>query len=179
MKKLVVILLLIGIGQSYGQKVNWVTFEEAIALNKENPKKILVDVYTDWCGWCKKMDKDAFAHPVISKYINDNFYAVKFNAESKEPVSFKGHTFTNKGGGTRSTHELAVALLNGKMSYPSIAYMDENNQLIAAIPGYYDAARIEPLLSFIANSVYTTKQSFQEYQEAFKSKISTAQTSTQ
>lgn len=171
MKKLIVVFLILSFGASFGQKVKWHSFEEAIELNKSNPKKILIDVYTDWCGWCKVMDKNTFSHPVISKYINDNFYAVKFNAESTEPVTFKDYTFTNKGSGTRSTHELAVALLNGKMSYPSIAYMDENNQLITAIPGYYDPKKIEPLLSFIVNDLYKTDQSFQDYQINFESKI--------
>jgi thioredoxin-related protein len=179
MKKIITLILLIAsVSAVSGQKVKWLTFEEAVALNETNPKKILIDVYTDWCGWCKVMDKNTFSDPIISKYINDNFYAVKFDAESSSPITFRGHTFSNNGSGTRSTHELAVALLNGKMSYPSIAYMDETNQLITAIPGYYDPKKIEPLLSFIANDIYKTNQTYQDYQTSFVSKLSTAQTST-
>jgi thioredoxin-related protein len=175
--KHIIIIFLIFIGLStYSQKVKWHTFEEAIELNKTNPKKILVDVYTDWCGWCKVMDRNTFSHPQISKYINENFYAVKFDAESTTPITFKGHTFSNKSTGTRSTHELAQALLNGRMSYPSIAYMDENNQLITAVPGYYDPKKIEPLLNFIVNDIFKTNQSFQDYQINFTSSIEDTET---
>ena len=173
MRNIILILLLIAFSSSYAQKVKWYSFEEAVELNKTKPKKILIDVYTDWCGWCKKMDQNTFSHPVIAEYINKNFYAVKFDAESKEAIKFKEITYTNKGTGTRSTHELAVALLNGRMSYPSIAYMDENNQLITAIPGYYDAQKIEPLLNFISKGLYKTGQSFQDYQLTFASTIKT------
>ena len=72
-------------------KVQWMTFEEAIEANKDNPRKIFVDIYTDWCGWCKKMDAQTFNHPDIASYMNDNYYNVKFNAEQKGEVVFNGH----------------------------------------------------------------------------------------
>ena len=92
MRNIILILLLIAFSSSYAQKVKWYSFEEAVELNKTKPKKILVDVYTDWCGWCKKMDQNTFSHPVIAEYINKNFYAVKFDAESKEAIKFKEYT---------------------------------------------------------------------------------------
>ncbi|MCK4662346.1 MAG: DUF255 domain-containing protein [Bacteroidales bacterium] len=153
------------------QTVKWYTFEEAVELNKIKPKKILIDVYTDWCGWCKVMDKNTFSHPVIAKYLNMNFYPVKFNAESKEPVKFMGQTYKNEGNGSRSTHQLAYALLNGKLSYPSIAYMDGKNKLITAVPGYWPAEKIEPLLQFFVDEVYKTSRSFDDYTNNYKSKI--------
>src|SRR6056297_2237383 len=85
---------------SQKDKVQWYSFEKAVELNKKEPKKILVDVYTDWCGWCKKMKKNTFNHPEIAKYINENFYPVRFNAETDKTVRFMGKTFTKTG--TRS-----------------------------------------------------------------------------
>jgi len=151
-------------------KVKWYTIEEAIELNEDVPKKIMIDVYTDWCGWCKKMDKSTFGHPVIAEYLNENFYPVKFNAESNKPVNFGGQTFVNENTGPRSTHQFAIALLQGKLSYPSIAYLNENLELLAAIPGYQTPEKIEPLLNYISAEKYKSI-TLEEYQKNFESQI--------
>ncbi len=151
-------------------KVKWHTFEEAVSLNKENPRKLFIDVYTDWCGWCKKMDKDTFTDPVIAEILNSQYYAIKFNAESKEPVNFAGTTYINEGNKSRSTHQLAIALLQGQMSYPSAAYMTEDMQLLTAVPGYFTAKNLEPILNFFATDTYKNI-SYQAYVESFEGKV--------
>jgi thioredoxin-related protein len=150
--------------------VKWYTIEEAEKLNKQEPRKIMIDVYTDWCGWCKKMDKETFNHPVIADYINKNFYPVKLNAESKENITFNGTTYKYVAQGARGYHELAAGLLNGRMSYPSVAYMNEKMELLGAVPGFFTPDRIEPLLNYIAEDKYTS-QSLEEYQKTFQSKL--------
>ena len=168
---LALIIPFISHAQDKGVKVKWYSIDEAMKLNKEHPRKILIDVYTDWCGWCKKMDSETFSHPVIAQYLNEHYYPVKFNAESSDSVEFGGHTFVNEGSGSRSTHQFAIALLQGKMSYPSIAYLNEDLQLIAAIPGYLTAPDIEPLLNYIATDQYENNVDLQKYSESFESKI--------
>ena len=121
----------------YLTEVKWYTFEEAVAANKTNPKKFMVDVYTDWCGWCKRMDKATFQQEEISKYLNENFYAVKLDAEMKTDVAFKGHTFNYvPNAGRKGVHTLAYSLLEGSMSYPSIVFLDENVDRIMVSKGY-------------------------------------------
>lgn len=118
-------------------EVKWYTFEEAVQANKTNPKKFMVDVYTDWCGWCKRMDKATFQQAEISKYLNDNFYAVKLDAEMKDDIAFKGHTFNFvPNAGRKGVHTLAYSLLEGSMSYPSIVFLDENVDRIMVSKGY-------------------------------------------
>lgn len=151
------------------QKVKWYSFTEAIELNKKEPRKIIIDVYTDWCHWCKVMDEQTFSNPVIAKILNEKYYPVKFNAESTADITFQEHTFKNKGEGRRPTHDLAIALLNGKMSYPSIVFMNEKNQLITAVPGFQKPNQMEPLLVYIHNSLYEKNVDFQEYVKNYKS----------
>lgn len=157
-------------GQEKTVKVKWYTFEEAVELSKKNPKKLFIDVYTDWCGWCKKMDKGTFTHPVIARYLNENYYAVKLDAESTEPIEFAGTTFVNKGKESSNTHQLAIALLQGKMSYPSIAYMNEDLQLLTAVPGYHTPDGLEPILSYFAKDSYKS-MGWSDFQASFVSKI--------
>ena len=153
-------------------EVKWYTFEEAVKLNKTEQRKIFIDVYTDWCGWCKKMEATTFTHPAIAKILNEDYYAVRFDAETIDTINFAGKQFINEGGRSRSPHQLAVALLQGKMSYPSIAYLSEDNQLLTSVPGYYSADRLEPILMFFVEDAFKS-QVFEEYQKNFKSEIKT------
>ena len=151
--------------------VKWYTFEEAVKLAGKNPRKLFIDVYTDWCGWCKKMDQNTFTHPVIAEYLNKNFYPVKFNAESTSPIEFAGKTFINEGNaGARSTHQLAIALLQGRLSYPSTVYMNEQLQLLTPVAGYMEPKAMEPILSFFATDKYKTV-SWEDFRKTFVSKI--------
>ena len=134
--------------------LKWYKMDEVLELTAKAPKKILIDVYTDWCGWCKVMDKQTFADPKIAAYLNKYFYAVKFNAEEKTPVSFGGKTY-NFIPEYRS-NELAIALLQGKMSYPNIVYMDEKGQLLSAVPGFQKPEAILPILVFFGEGYYNT-----------------------
>jgi len=177
MRKVIFLILvvssgLIKFGFTQDIEVKWYTIEEALELNKIHERKIFIDVYTDWCGWCKKMEATTFTHPAIAKILNEDYYAVRFDAETNDTINFAGQKFINEGTRSRSPHQLAVALLQGKMSYPSIAYLNEKNQLLTAVPGYYTADRLEPLLKFFAEDAFKTI-SFQEYQKTFKSSIVT------
>ena len=126
-------------------------FEEAVQKNELEPKKLFIDVYTDWCGWCKKMDASTFKDPKVIQEMNDNFYAVKLDAEQKEDIIFKGRTFKFIDQGRRGYHELAAALLNNKMSYPSFVLMSEEMEVIQPLPGYKSAEDLTPILSFIGD----------------------------
>lgn len=161
-KLFVIFLIVMTISQDiYSQnseknKINWMSFEEAVKKNETNPKKIFIDVYTDWCGWCKRMDQTTFIDSAVVAYMNENFYAVKFDAEQSESVEFMGYTFINENpnGPKKSPHQLAQALLQGKMSYPSYVFMDEKNELLTVVPGYVDAKSFMPILKYFGSNAY-------------------------
>ena len=152
------------------EKVKWYTIEEALKLNAVAPRNILIDMYTDWCGWCKKMDAETFDHPVIAKYVNKNFYAVKFDAESSAPVNFGGYKFENPGNGgvRKSTHQFVSAL--GVTGYPTIVYFTGDLKLIGPVSGFYTAEKIEPLLHFIVEEKYMNT-TLEEYEKQFVSEL--------
>jgi thioredoxin-related protein len=121
------------------ESINWISIDEAQKLGKKEPRKIIVDVYTDWCGWCKKMDKNTFANEEVVKYVNQHFYAVKLNAESKETVTYNGKELTKQ--------ELARAFrVSG---YPTVVLIDENFETVFPLPGYREAAEFKSILEQI------------------------------
>jgi thioredoxin-related protein len=142
--------------------VQWYSIETADSLRGKTPKKMFIDVYTDWCGWCKVMDKNTFTDPKVAAYLNKYFYSVKLNAEQTTPIKFDGHTFTFMP--EYRSHELAIALLQGKMSYPNIVYMNEQGQPIQAVPGYQTPDVILPILVFFAENHYQ-QLSWEDYQK--------------
>ncbi len=175
MKKVFIYLVLAvsalnAFSQTEVKLVKWYTIEEAMKLNEKTPKKIFIDVYTDWCGWCKTMDKNTFNNPVIAEYLNNNFYPVKLNAEQKEDITYKDKVFKNRGTESRSPHDFAAALLQGKMSYPSVVYLDGENNPITAVSGYYPPEEMEPILVFFGEDHYKTTQ-WPDFKAKFVSKL--------
>lgn len=155
-------------------EINWISFEEAVTLNQTKPKKILVDIYTDWCGWCKRMDATTYSNQSIVEYINEKYYAVKLDAEMKDTVKLGEQIFVNKNPkGRRNPHDLAIQLLNGKMTYPSTVILDERVELMnPPIAGYMDARKIEPILHYFGDDVYEKKEmGWEEFQKSFEGKV--------
>ena len=152
-------------------KIKWHTFQEAAELSKKEKRKIFIDVFTDWCGWCKVMDRNTFPNPVIVKYMNEHFYAVKLNAEMKDTVVFGGNTYINPSpNAPRSTHQLASALLNNQLSYPTTVYLDENFSMLTQVPGYRKPEELEPILKFFGENAFKT-QKWEEFSSTFKGEV--------
>ena len=151
--------------------IKWYSFAEAYKLNKKTPKKVFVDVFTEWCGWCKKMDAETFTNPIIAKYMSDHFYCVKLDAETKDTIMIDGQAFTNPNPESkRSTHKLAVELLRGKMSYPSYVFLNEKGQMLTVVSGYQPAKEFEGVINFFGSDAYL-KSTWEEYRPTFQGKI--------
>ena len=154
-----------------GESIKWHSFQEAVELCKKEKKKIFIDVYTDWCGWCKVMDKNTFTNPVIAKYMNQKYYAVKLNAEMKDTIVFNNYSFVNPSPKTpRSTHQLASSLLNNQLSYPTVVFLDENFSMLTQVPGYQKPEQMEPILKYFGENAYPNTK-WDEYSKAFKGEV--------
>jgi thioredoxin-related protein len=134
--------------------VQWMSFEEAVEKSKTEKRKIIIDVYTDWCGWCKVMDKNTFNDPEVAKLLNEKFYPVKFNAEQTADVVFKGTTFKFIPNGNSGVHQLAAALLNNQLSYPSIVFVEEDFKSVSPIPGFKKRDEFHKMLTYFVTEYY-------------------------
>lgn len=150
--------------------VRWMTFEQAVEKNKTEKRNIFIDVFTDWCGWCKVMDKNTFNEPQVAKLLNEKFYPVKFNAEQREDVVFNGQTYKFVPSGNRGSHQLAMALLNNQMSYPTVVFLDGSYAAAFPIPGYRKPEEFHKFLLFFGDNHYKEGQNaWQEFEKTYKS----------
>jgi len=137
--------------------VKWHSFDEGVALARQENKKILVDVYTDWCVWCKKMDKEVYTNGAVGQKMTTNFIAVKLNAESQKGVTFDGTPM----------NEASLAGTMGVTGYPTVVFLDPAAKPITKISGYMEPKEFASVLRFIGEDHYKTK-SFQDYKNSIK-----------
>lgn len=181
------------INQEHNSPTKWISFEEAVAAAKKNPRPILVDVYTQWCGPCKLMSKNTFGNEKIAKYLNENFYCVKFDAEGFDTVRLATYvkdtirengkiiqikdkpttiTFTNFAtkGTPKSPHQFAYSILDGKLQYPSFVFLSPTINRLEIKAGYHPPELFEPILKYYGSGAYQNK-SFDEFNKTFKTEF--------
>lgn len=129
--------------------LNWLHIQDASNLKNAEEKMYFVDVFTDWCGWCKVMDKKTFSDPAVQKALNDRFHVVKFNAEQKDPIQFKGQSYDWMAGGRKGVNKLTHTLLGSRLSYPSFVYLDKDLNVVKVTRGYKDVDKFLAELKLI------------------------------
>jgi thioredoxin-related protein len=136
------------IGFAQAPSINWVTLDQALAMQKKSGKKakpIFMDVYTEWCGPCKLLDKTTFVDSEVIEKINNNYIAVKFNGEGSEEIVYLGKKLANPNynpsrKGRNATHQLTDFLeLQG---YPSLFILDKSGKKEKIIVGYKTAKEL-------------------------------------
>jgi thioredoxin-related protein len=125
--------------------VQWITYEQAQKLTAKKPRKIFIDVYTDWCGWCKKMDANTLSNVQIGNYLNEKYYAVKLNAESDAKTVYKGKEMTER--------ELASKIFKAT-GFPTTVYLDEKENLLQPISSYLEVDVLDKILHYYGENFY-------------------------
>lgn len=171
MKKIIIslaiILVVIGVNKSQNTNIEWNSVSQGFEIGKSTSKLIFIDIYTDWCGWCKHMDQTTFTETKIINKLNTDFVPVKFNAEGNDTITYGSQTFTNpRPGARRSTHSFTNVLLGDRPGYPSFAILDYNLNIIGIITGYQTIEQLEPILDYFLSNEYNEKS----YEEWLKSK---------
>ena len=129
-----------------GDKIDlkWKKFDEGLSLAKKEKKNILVDVYADWCKWCKKMDAEVFTNDSIAPYLNKNFVLIKLNGESSEKIKYKGETM--------NAADFARGF--GVSGFPTVIFLEPDGEAITKVPGFLDAQNFMPIIKFIGDKHY-------------------------
>ena len=171
--RFLILILFFSSDLTFSQNIKWMSLEKALEAQKVLPKKIIMDVYTTWCGPCRLLDKKTFGNPDVSRYISQNFYAVKFNAEGDEEIFFYDKKFSNPNynpdrKGRNSTHDFTKFL--AIRGYPTIIFFSEEGDPIMPLTGYFNVRQIEPYLKMIKRgdyAVFKDSDDIQKYIENF------------
>ena len=113
----------------------WLSFEQLETALQQESKPVLLFFYADWCAYCKKMERYAFKNKKVVKQLNREFYVVRMNAETTEPITFEGTTFYNNEVEIKRnpTHQLAKLLASRKnkpFTLPAIVLLDKDFKVI-------------------------------------------------
>ena len=148
------------------EKLQWMTLKEAQQAMLKEKRPILIDLYTDWCGWCKVMDKKTYTNAKVIAYLQQNFYPVKLNAETREAVNWNDKTYNFNA--SNRTNDFAVFLTYGRLSYPTTVIIPTDNSGPQPVPGYLEPKDLELIVRYFGDGKYG-KQPFADYQKGFKS----------
>lgn len=148
------------------EKFQWLNLSDLKIKLKEQNKPILIDVYTDWCHWCKVMDSKTYSNQKVMDYLRENFYSVKVNAESRDSMSWKERSFAYN---TKyKINEFALFLTNGQASFPTTVIIPDDHSAPIPIPGYLGPKELEIIVKYFGGGAYKTK-TFPEFQKTFRS----------
>lgn len=157
-------------GQSYDSGIKWMSIDKALELQKDEPRKLLVEVYTKWCKVCHKLDQLSLSKEHIAEYINENYYPVKFDAESKAPIYYMGNKYEFKNDGSSGYHAFAYKITHGKLNYPSLVFIDNDLRVIQSINGFQSPSKLIRILTYFADN-YNKKIPWNEFNNRYNSLI--------
>jgi len=178
MKKLSIFIFLLLFACSSSSSIEWMGWQEAENRTTKKDKKGFVWVYTDWCEQSQKMMDTHLKNSDVIRYINENFYAIEFNGQSKEDITIKDKTWRFVETAQGDYHELAQVLtvvdkynVNQSIAYPRIVFLDEELNLITPIDGNLDLKELEMVLAFVATDSFkemTIEQFMLKFTPQFK-----------
>jgi thioredoxin-related protein len=151
-------------GGSGEGRIEWMSLEQAAGSQATEKRPVLIDLYTDWCGWCRQMDRKTYSNRQVAQYIREKFYPVKVDAESRSAISWNGSSYSFDQGSR--TNSFAVDLTHGRLEFPTTIIIPPGEEP-QAIPGYMAPRELELLVKYFGEG-NNHKMSFGDYQKNFK-----------
>ena len=147
-------------------KPGWMNMNELNEKIKSEPKPVIIDLYTNWCYWCKVMDKKTYTNAKVISYINDHFYAVKLDAETKDVVkwNYTDYHFNDN----YKVNDFTMYVTSGQPGFPTTVIFTDEHSAPVSIEGFLAPGEIEPILKYFGEGAYK-KQNFTEFKSGFKS----------
>jgi len=136
----------------------WRGWNDGLQQARTSQRPVIVDVYTNWCGWCRRMEKDVYGKAEVADYLRKNFVTIKLNAEASEPATYEGKRTTSQG----ISQRFRVS------GFPTTVFLRANGEHMANVPGYVPADRFLLLLRYVAEGHADRNVPFTEFEKSVK-----------
>ena len=146
-------------------KLTWMNMSELKQKMKSYPKPALIDLYTNWCYWCKVMDKKTYSNSKVIAYINDHFYAIKLDAETKDTIQWKNNSYNYNE--NYKVNDFTMYVTSGQPGFPTTVILTDDHSDPISIQGFMEPKEIEPILKYFGDGAYKT-ESFEVFKTTFK-----------
>ena len=141
------------IAQAADPPIAWRGWDAGLQEAKRLNRPVLVDVYTQWCGWCKRMDRDVYSRREVREYLGSNFVTVKIDAESSDPARYEGHSYTLR----------SLAGFFRVTGYPTTLFLKSNGEHLVNVPGYVEADKFLLVLRYIGDGHLDRGETWEDY----------------
>ena len=143
-------------GSDKGSKLNieWNRFDKGVELARKENKMLVVDFYTDWCQWCKVMDKETYKNAGVVDYTRKKVVMAKINAETTERFKFGDATYSGR----------ELSMMFGVNGFPSTVFISSTGELITSISGFIPAQRFTCIVQYLAEDWYQ-KVKFEDFEK--------------
>lgn len=146
--------------------VDWLKLDEVNTKLIKQPKPVLIDLYTDWCHWCKVMDKKTYSNQKVIEYIRDHFYASRINAETRETLTWRNKSYTYND--NYRIHDFALYISAGQAAFPTTVIIPAENAEPIPVAGMLEPKELEPILKYFGDGAFKS-MSFAQFQKTFHS----------
>jgi thioredoxin-related protein len=134
-------------------EIRWRTFDAGLREAKATGRPMIVDVFTGWCGYCKKMDREVFPRDEVQAYLAKKFIPVRVDGEGAEAINYEGRAYT----GATFSQRFRIS------GYPTFIFLRADGAHLVNVPGYMPPEQFLTLLRYVGEGALERGEDYEAF----------------